>query len=204
MRVTEQRELEQLAQCMYDEAFSRLDGAASKITMLYGPPLVRPDVFLVSFQGGGEDRSPSCRTWPERLLYLDDNYSYGTRLGNEFRRAGLFETLEKRTVAMAACFPEAGESEADQAEWRVFSTNWVKRMLRATRPRVVLVLGRNASEALGLEDAWCDVECGPGRMGRVYGRAEMEGSPAVYCHDLPRASTDDVQKCLIEVKRLSK
>ncbi len=195
---------------MYDEAFSRLDEVASKITVLYGPPLVQPDVFLVSFQGGGQDSSPSRRTWPKRLLYLDDTYRFGTQLRKGFRDAGLFETLEKRTVAMAACFPEARSSEADswmvkqgpKAEWRVFSTNWVKRMLCATRPRVVLVIGSKASKALGLEDVWCDVEWRRG-AGMVYGHAEIEGFPAVYCHHLSQgASTDGVQKCLAEVKRL--
>ncbi len=51
---------------MYREVFNRLEGSAGeaprKITVLYGPPLVRPDVFVVSFQGGGEDTSPSWRT----------------------------------------------------------------------------------------------------------------------------------------------
>ena len=209
--MSEQRELEQLAQCMYDEAFNRLDEVASKITVLYGPPLVRPDVFLVSFQGGLEDSSPSCRTWPKRLLYLDDTYRFGTRLCKEFRDADLFETLEKRTVAMAACFPEAPSSNAgswmvkhgSKARWRAFSTGWVKRMIGATRPRVVLVFGGKASEALGLKDEWHNVEWRCSDSHLVYGRAKIEGFPAVYCHHLSQgASADGVQKCLAEVKRL--
>ena len=140
--MTEQRELEQLAECMYEKAFCLLGERSAKITALFGPPLVRPDVFLVSFQGAGEDRSPSRPTWPERLLYLDDTYRFGKRLRKEFRDAGLCETREKRTVAMAAYFIEAEDSEADQAAWQAFSTKWVMRMLRATRPRVVLVIGR--------------------------------------------------------------
>ena len=212
--MTEQHELEQLAKCMYKEAFGRLDerrARESKITVLYGPPLVRPDVFLVTFQGGGEDSSPSRRTWPERLLYLDDTYPFGTRLRKEFRDADMFETLEKRTVAMAACFPEARSKDAGswmvkrglKAEWRMFSTNWVKRMIRETRPRVVLVFGGKASEALGLKNEWHDVEwrCSDSHM--VYGRAEIEGFPAVYCHHLSQgASADGVQKCLDEVNQL--
>ena len=216
--MTEQHELEQLAKCMYKEAFSRLDErrareVASKITVLYGPPLVRPDVFLVSFQGGGKDSSPSRRTWPKRLLYLDDPYPFGKALRKHFCDAGLFETLEKRTVAMPACFPEAPAIEASRwdrvqhgprAEWRVFSAKWVKQMLRAMRPRVVLVVGSKASRALELDDAWRDVEKGRSvKAGKVYGHAKIEGIPAVYCHHLSQgARTDDVQKCLDEVKRL--
>ena len=200
---------------MYRQVFNRLEGCAGeaprKITVLYGPPLVRPDVFVVSFQGGGEDTSPSRRTWPERLLYLDDPYRFGTALRKHFREAGLFETLEKRTVAMAACFPEAPASEAGRwmakrgpkAEWREFSTKWVRRMLRAMRPRVVLVFGGKTSEALGLKEKWREAGWRDSDGHMVYGRAELEGCPAVYCHHLSQGySTVEVQKCLAEVKRL--
>ena len=211
--MTEQHELEQLAKCMYKEAFSRLDErrareVASKLTVLFGPPLVRPDVFLVSFQGAGEDCSESRTCWPERLLYLDDGYDFGGWLCNRFRCADLSETLKKRTVAMAACFPEAKAGEQDswlkpgpKAEWREFSTKWVKRMIRKTRPRVVLVIGSNASKALGLEDVWRD-DVWRRHSGRVYGYAKVEGFPAVYCHGRQGASNADVQKCLCKVKRL--
>ena len=161
-RVTEQCALERLARCMYRDAFRRLDSqgtgdAPRKITLLYGPLLVRPDAFVVPFQGGGEDASSSRRTWPERLLYLCDCYRFGSALRKHFRQAGLFKTLEKRTVAMAACFPEVPASEAGswmaksgpKAEWREFSTNWVRRMLREMRPHMVLVFGGKANEALG-------------------------------------------------------
>ena len=200
---------------MYREVFNRLEGSAGeaprKITVLYGPPLVRPDVFVVSFQGGGQDTSPSPRTWPKRLLYLDDPYRFGERLREHFCNAGLFETLEKRTVAMAACFPEARWFEAGRwavksgakAEWREFSSNWVRRMLHAMRPRVVLVFGIKASDALGLKKAWRDVKRRGSDRHPVYGRAELEGFPAVYCHHLSRGASDSwVQKCLAEVKRL--
>ncbi len=128
-----------------------------------------------------------------------------------FREAGLFETLEKRTVAMAACFPEAPASEAgrwmakrgERAEWRIFSTKWVRRMLRAMRPRVVLVFGGKTSEALGLEQEWRDEDPRSSDGHRVYGRAALEGFAAVFCHHLSQGySTVGVQKCLAEVKRL--
>ena len=200
--MAEQHELEQLAKCMYREVSCLLGGRCAKITPLFGPLLVRPDVFLVSFQGAGEAPRRSLEE-PKCLLYLDDGYSFGNRLCKEFCRADLFETLKERTVAMAAYFVEKGERGADQAEWRAFSGKWVRRMLRATRPRVVLVIGLDASKALELEDKWCDVKTGAGRKGRVYGHAGIEGFPAVYCRGLPQGtSTPDVQKCLDKVKRL--
>ena len=198
--MTEQDELKQLAKCMYREASCLDGGRRLKITPLFGPLRVRPDVFLVSFQGAGEAPRRSLEE-PKCLLYLDDGYSFGSRLCNEFRHADLFETLEERTVAMAAYFLEKGASKADQAEWQALSRKWVRRMLRATRPRVVLVIGLDASKALELEGKWCAVKTA-GRKGRVYGRAKIGCSHAVYCRGFRGTSTPDVQKCLNKVKQL--
>ena len=56
--MTEQDELKQLAKCMYREASCLDGGRGLKITPLFGPLRVRPDVFLVSFQR--RRRSPSA------------------------------------------------------------------------------------------------------------------------------------------------
>ena len=228
--MTEQEEVKRLARCMYRETMERLDDprwaeVAQKVTLLYGPPMVRPDVFLVSFQGGGEDQSPSRRTWPERLVYIDDHYKFGSALRRNFREAGLHvpqlershraggrlsETLAKRTVAMAACFPEATSAEANKwmckrgarAEWRTFSSDWVKRLIGVMRPRTVLLFGDKASRSLGLHHQWRDVQSRPKR-GMVYARGEIDGFPAVYCHHLSQGwAKAEVQECLAEVKRL--
>ena len=212
--MTEQREVDQLALRMYSETMERLEcprwsEVARKVTALYGPPMFRPDVFLVTFQGGGEDCSPSRRTWPERLVYLDDCYRFGGALRKNFHMAGLSETLAKRTVAMAACFPEATAAESNKwmvkhgprAEWRRFSSEWVKRSIGAMRPRAVLVFGDKASRSLGLNQ-WRDVQTRPGR-GMVFGRSEVEGCAAVYCHHLSQGwAREEVQECLAEVKRI--
>ena len=116
--MTRQADMERLARRMYDETFDRsedpdLEGVAKdRVTVLFGPPMLRPDVALVSFQGGAGDKTPSPRTWTERLVYLDDKFKFGQALRAQFQAAGLRETLETRTVAMAACFPEAPVSEA--------------------------------------------------------------------------------------------
>lgn len=215
MAVTEQLErLERLAECMYRETFERLEDPCwskdvEKVTLLYGPPMVRPDVFLVSFQGAGEDPSPSRRTWPQRLLYLDDPYRFGKQLRKNICKAGLYEMLEKRTVAMATCFPEDKDAKkwqkkhGPEAKWRRFSSAWVRRLIGAMRPCVVLVFGKAASDALELKNQWRDVveRPGPGQ-GMIFARAEVEGCPAVYCHHLSRGTLEGVQACLAEVKRI--
>ena len=215
--ISEHNELKRLAMRMYEETWRRIDDprweavVGSKVTVLFGPPMVRPDVVVVSFQGGGEDQSPSRRRWPDRLLYLDDDFSFGPALRSQFAEAGLLETLGRKTVAMATCFPEAPVSEASlwmrktgpRAEWREFSTAWVKRMLAAMRPSAVLVFGTKASEALGLADRWRDAKRRESDRHMVFGRTEVEGFPAVYCHHLSQAwDAQGVQRCLREVKRL--
>ena len=153
--------------------------------------MVRPDLALISFQGGGGDRSPSAQSWPERLVYLDDDFDFGRALRSQFAAADLAETLEKRTVALAACFPEAPNTEANQwmstscarADWRVFSVAWVRRMLAAMSPQAILVFGVKASRAMEMEGEWRD-EQRDARNWRAFGRAEVEGCPAIYCQHL--------------------
>ena len=191
------RQVERLARQMYDETFERLDDprlrevVRDKVTVMYGPPMVRPHLALVSFQGGGGDRKETARSWPERLLYLDDDFVFGRTLRGQCKLAGLGEVLEKRTVAMAACFPEAPIAEAGlwmaksgaRAVWRAFSVAWVRKMLAAMSPRAVVVFGTKASQAMELEGQWED-EQRDARGWRAFGRAEVEGCPAVYCQHL--------------------
>ena len=63
----EQDKLEQLAQRIYDEAHALCELPAmgevvNRMTILYGPPRIHPDLALVSFQGGAEDPWPSPKT----------------------------------------------------------------------------------------------------------------------------------------------
>ena len=80
------------------------------LTILYGPPIERPDLFLISFQGGGA--APVIYdTWPERLLYLDDEYKlgksfkFGRNLCTYAREVGIYQTIKESTVAVPAVFP---------------------------------------------------------------------------------------------------
>ncbi len=210
------QDVRRLARQMYAETFQRLEDprlkavVKHKLTVMYGPPMVRPDLGLISFQGGGGDRSPSMRCWPDRLLYLDDDFSFGRALRSQFTAAGLFDTLEARTVALAACFPEAPTGESNRwmrktgpmAEWREFSVAWVGRMIAVMRPRAVLVFGTKASRAMGMEGQWCDEER-DSRGWQTFGRAEIESCPAFYCQHLSQGwKRENVQFSLREAGRL--
>lgn len=210
-------ELEALARQMYEQTAELLGDpfcgpvATEKITALYGPPILRPNLALVSFQGGGGDPSSTLDSWPDRLLYLDDDYVFGRALRKHFREAGLYETLATSTVAMAACFPEAPASESQKwmarsgprAKWREFSSAWVKRLVQAMQPHAVLVFGSKASTSLGMDDSWTRTEHAPGR-GMVFGVGHFEGAPAVFCHHLSQgAANTEVQRCLSTAKALT-
>ena len=207
-----QDRLEHLAQQAYDETRalrerSCMGEVVGRMTILYGPPKLRPDLALISFQGGAEDPSPSSWTWPPSLRYLDSPYRFGRKLRRHFADAGLSGVLESSTVAMAAVFPEAPARDAakwmarsgPRAEWRSFSSGWVRRLLLAMRPRAVLVFGKNASVSLGIDDEWRD-ETLVARRGRVFARGRVFGAPTVYCHHLSQGCKDDeVARCLDEI-----
>ena len=118
--------------------------------------------------------------------------------------------LKSSTVALAAVFPEARAHDAvkwiartgPRAVWRTFSSGWVLRLLRAMRPKTVLVIGKNASVSLGIEDDWRDESIIP-RRGRVFARGQVCEAPAVYCHHLSQGCKDDeVAHYLTEVRLL--
>jgi hypothetical protein len=163
------------------------------MTILYGPPIEHPDLFIVSFQGGGA--SPTVYdTWPDRLLYLDDEYKpgnsfkFGRNLCRYAREVGLYTTLETSTVAVPAVFPGEKASSARlwkarsgaRSEWRDFSVRWVEKLIDAAKPKVVIVFGSNASWALGLDDAWQRVERNHAQGFMTQGRADYRGVPAVF------------------------
>ena len=211
-----QAEIVELAHRMYEETFRRMEDARLRdvveyrITAMYGPPMRNPELMLVSFQGGAGDASPSEAIWPDRLRYLDSEFDFGRALRSQFGEAGLDKTLEDRTVAMAACFPEAPAKESNRwmakhgarADWREFSSTWVRRMVSAMRPRAVLLFGKKASEALGLEGHWRD-EVFDARGWRAFGRAELNGCPAIYCQHLSQGwRRESVQASLRMVRRI--
>ena len=189
--------LNALAREMYTEIDQRLHDeewaavVTKEITALYGPPMMEPDLFLVTFQGAG-GRTWSRNTWPERLLYLDDKYKFGTNLRRICQSVRLTDSLNSRTVAMASCFPEASSREANRwmrdvgphAQWRKFSAHWVRRMIKAMRPKVVIVFGKKASMSLDIEGDWQNETTRATDSVRAFALSEIEGRPAVYCQHL--------------------
>ena len=103
------------------------------LSISYGPPIPEPDLLLLTFQGGG-----GCpvvqKNWPRRLLYLDDDFKFGTTLRRLCRDTGLSASLESSAMAFPAVFPQARSSEAGRwtkktgphSVWRRHSVYWGK------------------------------------------------------------------------------
>ena len=75
-------------------------------------------------------------------------------------------------------------------------------MVAAMHPRAVLLFGKKASKAVGVDDRWSD-EIFDSRRWRAFGRTELEGCPAVYCQHLSQGwQRRSVQTSLREVRRI--
>lgn len=173
----------------------------------YGPPIVEPDLLLISFQGGGNALKKGQESWEKRLLYLDSCYKFGRNLRNLCRKVGLYGSLENSTMAFPAVFPQAPSSGARKwknnkgpyEKWRQHSAEWVKKLTTEAKPKVVIVFGVGASGVL--EIAWKERECNHGQGWQTFGTSEFCGAPAVFCSHLSQGYTrSEVLKSLERAK----
>ncbi len=206
--------LQHLTQRMYAEVATMMCDAEMQsvvtdgLTVLYGPPMVRPDIGIITFQGGGADKSVQASA-PKRLLYRGDPYKFGTALRRYMGAVGLSDTLANRTVAQAVIFPQAPTSQAGgwmaktgpKARWREFSKDWTTRLVEAQQPKVVLVFGGKASAVLGIE--WREIERKHKQYHMTFARADWMGIPTVFCHHLSIGCPEsEAIRCMGEVKVL--
>lgn len=174
----------------------------------YGPPIPEPDLLLLTFQGGGE--SPVVQeTWPQRLLYANDPYKFGTTLRGLSRDTGLLSSLQSSAMAFPAVFPQAPSSEAGRwmrktgphSVWREHSVDWVERLVEKIRPKVVIVFGNKTSEVFDIH--WEDVEHLHSQGHQTFGVSTFQGAPAVFCHHLSQGYVKtEALKCFKYAKRL--
>jgi hypothetical protein len=185
------------------------------LTLLYGPPIQNPDLFVISFQGGGAAPVVYDK-WPARLLYLDDEFKpgnafkFGRHLCRYAREVGMYDVLVNSTVAVPAVFPGGPESSAGawlgqggpHKRWRDFSVAWVQRFVDACRPKVVIVFGGKTSRALGLDDAWRDVAHNHGQGWMTFGRTEWRGFQTLFTTHLSRPVRDEVIRALTVAREI--
>ena len=173
----------------------------------YGPPIPQPDLLLLSFQGGGHTYRNVQDTWPQKLLYIDSPYKFGTTLRKLCRATGLYSSLQSSAMAFPAVFPQAPDGEAGRwmrktgpyPVWRDHSKYWVERLVKVIKPKVVIVFGDKASKVFDI--SWEDVEHNHGGGHQTFGVSTFQGAPAVFCHHLSRYVESETLKCFSYAKR---
>ena len=174
----------------------------------YGPPIPNPDLLLLSFQGGGENPEVQ-KTWPQKLLYADSPYRFGTALRGLCLDTGLYSSLQSSTMAFPAVFPQAPSKDASRwekgsghySEWRNHSADWVKRLVGVIRPKVVIVFGDRTSRVFDIQ--WDEVEHNHGQRHQTFGTSTFQAVPAVFCHHLSQGYVkSEALKCFRYAKEL--
>ena len=201
MTVDSQGDLEREVRCIYDEAnaYATLHGGVQYgMNVLYGPPILKPKVMIVSIQGGAADgRAPQTK-WPTDFVYLTKEHPFGKRLVGDFESAGLGDILSDSVVATNIAFPQAPDfgkwrgSLIAQA-WLKKSTSWVKELIRLMQPEVILTYGSPPFSRL------------VGRSKRqIVEQTTFNGTPLVACDHLAsrRLTRDDRSDAIDRVRRL--
>ena len=200
MTINSQRALERDVQRIYEEANDYADlhgGIQHGMNVLYGPPILKPKVMIVSVQGGGADGKSPQTTWPSELAYLDGRHEFGRRLIRDFDNAGLGQVLRQSTVATNLAFPQAAEfgkwqrTSGAQA-WLEKSASWAKRLIMLMDPTMLLTYGTPSFERLTSKRKRCKVE-----------ETQWNGMPLVGCGHLTRGARREERADAMErVKRL--
>ncbi len=85
--------------------------------------------------------------------------------------------------------------------WRRHSADWVKRLVKAIKPKVVIVFGDRASRVFDI--GWEEVEHKHGQGHQTFGVSTFQGAPAVFCHHLSQGYVkSEALKCFRYAKEL--
>ncbi|MFZ4762962.1 MAG: hypothetical protein ACOYK8_09125 [Alphaproteobacteria bacterium] len=210
-----QAELESKCQAIYDEAadfsYRYGDVVTHGLNILLGRPIAQAKLMIVSFQGTGDDlgldehTGKPRRTWPEELLYMNEDYPCGDILFQKMQKFGLRDVLLDETVAAHVVFPQSPEAEnrpwkgeyktdpdSPYAQWKNFSREKCRELILMVQPSALLVLGREAEKGLNI-----------GKHDPHYGEFELEGIKGIYSHQLSKGWTHEgLDRCFSAVKGL--
>lgn len=126
--------------------------------VLYGPPLLKPDIFFFGFQPGGDHSTQqhelqlSDKNWPEQSYYATENW----RLANVMQ--GMFGTdLLESTTGANAIFFRSPSMNAYYSETPVellteidrFCRIRLEKIIEALQPKLVVAIGFSALAQFG-------------------------------------------------------
>lgn len=178
---------------------------------MVGPPIYRPDIFIVSLQGAGGDRTVHTR-WPEHQLYDNDTYHLGRALRRLFENLRAHPLLAASTGAPLIFFqsPSVGEWNKLNRIWRrrleQFSKEKLFKLISLSQPKLVITIGINVFDQLASKSGR---ESGSHmfrtslKNHRLYARGSLDQTPVVgMSHltgsQLSHKEVSDIQKYLAE------
>ena len=178
------------------------------LTICYGPVRFKPDLALITFQGGGADRTIQERP-PANFLYAEDPYRFGSAVRRFSQEVGMLETIRHNSIAHPVVFPQDPTSEAGKwmaargprATWRDFSLKLLDQLLTAQKPRAVMVFGEKASRLLGIE--WSEKQHNHPQGHMTFGRGRWKDTPSIYCHHLSiGCPSAEARRCFLEASKI--
>lgn len=180
------------------------------LSICYGPVKWKPDLALVTFQGGGADKTVQKEP-PTEFLYAKDPYKFGAAVRRYSQEAGILEVIQSNAVAHPVVFPQGPTAESGKwmarsgprSTWRNLSLDHLGKLLSAQAPKVVMVFGTKASELLEID--WEDGVNNHPQGHLTFGLGKILGIPAVYCHHLSiGCPADEARRCFGAVSDLMK
>ena len=210
------QEAEKVAQAAYDAcaemmADPSLAGVINHgLSVCYGPVKWKPDLALITFQGGGADKTVQKKP-PREFLYAHDPYKFGTAVRRFSQEARMLDNIKTNSIAHPVVFPQGPTAEAGKwmarsgprSSWREFSLDYLEKLLLAQAPKVVMVFGSKASELL--EIAWNRRAYNHPQGHMTFGLGEVLGRPAVYCHHLSiGCPSEEAKRCFCTAHDLMK
>lgn len=178
------------------------------LSICYGPVKWKPDLALITFQGGGADKTIQGKP-PGHFLYANDPYRFGKAVRRYSGEVGLLDTIKHNSIAHPVVFPQGPTPEAGKwlaasgprAIWREFSIQILDQLLAAQKPKVMIVFGEKASKLLGIE--WSETRHNHPQHHMTFGIGKWKGTPSIYCHHLSiGCPSEEAHRCFLEAKKL--
>ncbi|HVM23735.1 MAG TPA: hypothetical protein VM308_10640 [Sphingomicrobium sp.] len=127
-----------------------------KFSILYGPPVERPPLFVTGFNPGGGNVQETERSWPDTFWYAAADNPLCCRLQRIFERAGQRDAFERSTGANLIFFRTPGiDKNPSGTGWKdvplelrrlleQYCRDQLNKLVAAMDPTLLFVMGWDA------------------------------------------------------------
>jgi len=207
-----QRELENYCLDLYERTNKLWSDSKGKYpdwkygyNVLYGPPRIGVDLFFVSYQGAGDDKTVRMK-WPPKQFYAVDNYKLGNTLKRIFRQIGKFHLIEESSGSAVIFFnsPSASNWKENPSDLRrileKFSIEELGKLIAYMKPKIIIAIGNDTFSKLSndkqnpIMGSWCNiVRYGSFQSSFVLGVPHLSGA---------RIRSEDMATVVREIDRI--